>query len=206
MTELFGKLGLTSLVSMLEDKAQALPEGIMAPNVPVHCLYGVNQATPEKLIYANMTYFPDYPLIRYGDGDRVVSTKSLELCEQFSSVQSESVLTKTIDGANHMLIINDPTVLKYLAKLLTDKAAGRSQRKSQRKPELAIYNESEIDFSGLLAEANAKLDVTEEELETLKGRALNHGMHRMKWYAEVAAKTASHEKYYEQIRKKNFNE
>ena len=95
------------------------------PGVDVHCLYGSDVSTIEKVKVPNLESI-DQPVkpdqIEYGDGDGVVNAVSLEVCNLWKDnnngfpVKSESFST-----ANHMSILNDHRVHNYFLKLIFKK-------------------------------------------------------------------------------------
>ncbi|KAF5269291.1 hypothetical protein FQR65_LT02592 [Abscondita terminalis] len=91
---------------------------VTAPGVEVHCLYGVNVPTVERLYYKPGTWLDGYPVLINGDGDGTVNRRSLEGCILWQSLQKQPVHVLPLPGVDHMTILNHPEVLKYIANLV----------------------------------------------------------------------------------------
>ncbi|XP_019876595.2 phospholipase A2 group XV isoform X2 [Aethina tumida] len=88
------------------------------PGVEVHCLYGVNVNTVEKLHYKPGTWLDGYPTLIYGDGDGTVNRRSLEGCLHWRSLQKQKIHVIPFEKVDHLQILNNPDVLDYLAALV----------------------------------------------------------------------------------------
>lgn len=93
-------------------------EEIVAPNVPMHCVYGINHATEIGYKYAHG--FDKQPEIRYTQfGDGVVPGVSLVRCNEFAFSQKQPVKTVEFDLLDHMNVLTDEEVLQYILKIST---------------------------------------------------------------------------------------
>lgn len=89
---------------------------IRAPDVELHCLYGINQRTEKAYIYGNG--FDEDPDIIYTDyGDGTVPSDSLQVCEYFKETSRKEVKIKEFNLANHMTILEEPELLEYILKV-----------------------------------------------------------------------------------------
>lgn len=88
-----------------------------APGVEMHCLYGVNVSTVEKLYYKPGTWLDGYPTLIYGDGDGTVNRRSLEGCQHWQSLQKQPIIMKQLPKVDHLQILADATVQSYIANL-----------------------------------------------------------------------------------------
>jgi lysophospholipase-3 len=93
-------------------------EDIVAPNVPLHCLYGINHKTEIGYKYVDgFDKQPEVFFTQYGDG--VVPGVSLVRCAQFASLQKEPVEIVEFDLLDHMNVLTDEEVLQYILKIAT---------------------------------------------------------------------------------------
>lgn len=93
-------------------------EDITAPNVPMHCLYGINQHT--EIAYRYTQGFDKQPEIFYTQyGDGVVPGISLVRCAQFATQQKQEVEIMEFDLLDHMNVLTDEEVLQYILKIAT---------------------------------------------------------------------------------------
>ncbi|XP_044742751.1 phospholipase A2 group XV-like isoform X2 [Chrysoperla carnea] len=90
-----------------------------APGVEVHCLYGSNLPTVERLNYKKSTVLDGSPTLINGDGDGTVNLRSLEACKFWKDKQSQRVYSQKFPNAEHMLILSNPNVLSYITQLVT---------------------------------------------------------------------------------------
>jgi len=113
--QLFIDINATNTLAIYEHLVGTV--GTMeSPEVPIHCLYGVN--TDTQLWYEYRDGLDEYPTaVHYGDGDGTVPIQSLEKCLEFDPVS-----TKTFDLIDHNEILNDPVFLAYVGALLTNAA------------------------------------------------------------------------------------
>lgn len=89
---------------------------IRAPDVELHCLYGINQRTEKAYSYGDG--FDNEPDIIYTDyGDGTVPSDSLQVCEYFKETSTKPVKIKEFNLANHMTILEEPEVLEYILKV-----------------------------------------------------------------------------------------
>ncbi|KAJ8918232.1 hypothetical protein NQ315_014102 [Exocentrus adspersus] len=89
-----------------------------SPGVEVHCLYGFNVSTVEKLYYKPGTWLDGYPVLLYGDGDGTVNRRSLEGCQHWQSMQKQKVYIKQLPGVDHLQILHDKSTLLYISSLI----------------------------------------------------------------------------------------
>ncbi|CAH0556856.1 unnamed protein product [Brassicogethes aeneus] len=90
------------------------------PGVEVHCLFGVNVNTVERLKYKPRTWLDGYPTLVYGDGDGTVNRRSLEGCLHWRGYQKQKIHATPFDKVDHLQILRDANVLNYIAALIND--------------------------------------------------------------------------------------
>lgn len=76
-----------------------------APGVEIHCLYGVNVDTVERLFYKPGVFLDGTPTLMYGDGDGTVNRRSLEACLQWQGRQKKKIYAKPLPKIDHMTIL-----------------------------------------------------------------------------------------------------
>ncbi|XP_025836355.1 group XV phospholipase A2 isoform X2 [Agrilus planipennis] len=103
-----------------EMRKDTLPyqQGNIAPGVEVHCLFGVNITTVERLYYKPGTWLDGYPTLINGDGDGTVNRRSLEGCLRWSKMQSQPVHYQAFPKVDHMGILKEQAVLNYISNLI----------------------------------------------------------------------------------------
>uniref|UniRef100_A0A182NBL1 Phosphatidylcholine-sterol acyltransferase n=1 Tax=Anopheles dirus TaxID=7168 RepID=A0A182NBL1_9DIPT len=103
-----------------EMRKDSLPYSLnfTAPGVELHCLYGSNVSTVESLDYQKSYDFSGTPVLKMGNGDGTVNTRSLEACKQWVPQQKQPIITKEFPGADHMSILADVNVIDNIVKLL----------------------------------------------------------------------------------------
>ncbi|KAF5306639.1 hypothetical protein FQA39_LY08828 [Lamprigera yunnana] len=89
-----------------------------APSVEIHCLYGINVPTVEKLYYKPGTWLDGYPTLINGDGDGTVNRKSLEGCLLWQKMQKQPVHVLALSNVDHMMILSHNSVLSYISDLV----------------------------------------------------------------------------------------
>lgn len=92
---------------------------LSAPDVTVHCVYSSLVPTAEVLIY-DPDLFPDgTPVLKTGDGDGTVNTFSSSYCLHWRGQQKEKVYDVLLPGNSHVEMLNNETLHKYIAKVVT---------------------------------------------------------------------------------------
>ncbi|KAL2712609.1 group XV phospholipase A2-like [Vespula squamosa] len=89
------------------------------PGVVMHCLYGKQIDTLERLYYKPGTSIDGRPQLIPGDGDGTVNLRSLEGCLHWQTKQKQKVYYQAFPGVNHMTILKHADVLKYIKSVLT---------------------------------------------------------------------------------------
>ncbi|KAK9294345.1 hypothetical protein QLX08_011015 [Tetragonisca angustula] len=89
-----------------------------APGVEVHCLYGTNIGTVQRLYYKPGTSIEGSPQLISGDGDGTVNLRSLEGCKYWQNKQKRKVYSQVFPGVNHMDILKNSNVLNYIKTIL----------------------------------------------------------------------------------------
>lgn len=92
-----------------------------APGVEVHCLWGHNVSTVERIKYRK-TEVPDgKPDLIFGDGDGTVNTRSLSACNNWAQMQEQPVKSQPFPNVDHMNILSDNRVIQYIVDILKPK-------------------------------------------------------------------------------------
>lgn len=91
------------------------------PGVEIHCIYGHNVDTVEKIRYKKSDVPDGKPDLIMGDGDGTVNLRSLEGCMKWEMLQTQPVTTVPLKDVDHMSILSDGRVVKYIADLMTPK-------------------------------------------------------------------------------------
>lgn len=102
---------------MMKDTEQ-YKSNFSAPDVELHCLYGTGVPTVERLNYDKSGDLDGTPKLETGDGDGTVNYRSLSACMQWSKFQQPSVKGMELDGVDHMGVLSNSKVLKYILDLL----------------------------------------------------------------------------------------
>ncbi|CAK9805558.1 Phospholipase A2 group XV [Anthophora quadrimaculata] len=89
-----------------------------APGVEVHCLYGNNVDTVQKLYYKPGISIEGTPQLISGDGDGTVNLRSLEGCKHWQGKQKRKIYSQVFPGVNHMNILKNTDVLSYIKTVL----------------------------------------------------------------------------------------
>ena len=86
---------------------------LSAPNVSVHCFYGIGTPTVEVVNYGSGLP-TSYDSITYGDGDSVVNLLSSQVCQQWSN-QEAPFNVKIFEKLDHDEIVTDTSTLDAVA-------------------------------------------------------------------------------------------
>ena len=114
--EMFSDFNRSEDYSKLED-ALKLHGDYPSPNVPVHCFYGVNLATPKVFHYGLAGSSSPLLNITSGDGDNVVNLRSSEVCLRWSN-QSAPFTSRVFPLVGHMQMATNQAVLNAIAEIV----------------------------------------------------------------------------------------
>ncbi|XP_037960187.1 phospholipase A2 group XV-like [Teleopsis dalmanni] len=89
------------------------------PDVELHCLYGDNMDTVEKLRYKKTPIVNEKPELIFGRGDGTVNRRSLEACQHWIGYQNESITYMSYSHVDHMGILANVNVLKYIKNVIS---------------------------------------------------------------------------------------
>lgn len=89
-----------------------------APDVELHCLYGTGVDTVTRLNYEKSAGLDGTPKLENGDGDGTVNYKSLAACGEWTKLQQAPIRKLELDGVDHMGVLSNAKVLKYILDLL----------------------------------------------------------------------------------------
>ncbi|XP_056648144.1 phospholipase A2 group XV-like [Diorhabda sublineata] len=99
------------------------------PGVEVHCLYGTDVQTVERLYYKPGTDLTGYPTLIYGDGDGTVNRRSLEGCRHWQTLQKQKVFVQQSPKIEHLQILHDKSTQDYIRNVM--KKFANKKRKKQ---------------------------------------------------------------------------
>ncbi|CAH4012107.1 phospholipase A2 group XV-like [Pieris brassicae] len=124
LQKLFTDMDVPNAWEMRKD-TQQFTQDFSAPGVEVHCVYGYNISTVEKLVYKPGTWLDGYPTLIMGDGDGTVNLRSLSACEHWAKRRGLTTLNKNkpiksvpLKQAEHLKILHDPRVLDYITTVM----------------------------------------------------------------------------------------
>ncbi|KRX17852.1 Group XV phospholipase A2, partial [Trichinella nelsoni] len=122
--EFFNDIGFKKGWSMYKNTRRLL-EDLKAPGVEVicirmtlHCLYGVDIPTAERLVYGKGKFPDSQPIEINGDGDGTVGIRSLAACMDWVKEQEHDVHVKTFPKAEHTAILKFPEFFDYIKNAL----------------------------------------------------------------------------------------
>lgn len=122
--KLFTDMELPNAWEMRKDTVQ-YTQDFSAPGVELHCLYGYNITTVERLVYKPGTWLDGTPTLAPGDGDGTVNLRSLNACERWRKPRarlsfkgSKVVKSVPLPGAEHLKILHDQRVIDYVSLVM----------------------------------------------------------------------------------------
>lgn len=117
MEEFFNDLNYRTGWEMRKD-VNKFVTNFAAPDVELHCLYGNKINTIEKIKFTGPTIGSGKFGFVYGDGDGTVNLRSLEACKKWETMQSEPIHPVPMANAEHIKILSDANVIKYIVDVL----------------------------------------------------------------------------------------
>lgn len=102
---------------MVKDTAE-YKVNFTAPGVELHCLYGTGVSTVERLSYEKSGDLNSTPKLEMGDGDGTVNYRSLAACRQWTMLQKEPVHTMELQNVDHMQVLSNSQVIRYILDLM----------------------------------------------------------------------------------------
>ncbi|CAH2067613.1 unnamed protein product, partial [Iphiclides podalirius] len=128
--QLFTDMDVPNAWEMRKD-TEEFTRDFSAPGVEVHCLYGYNISTVERLVYAAGAWLDGYPTLVSGDGDGTVNLRSLTGCLHWAKQRRRArlggrplpnagrpVKSLPLKGAEHLKILHDQRVIDYVLDVL----------------------------------------------------------------------------------------
>ncbi|KJE94674.1 hypothetical protein CAOG_05286 [Capsaspora owczarzaki ATCC 30864] len=110
----------TPITAQVYAKVKNVLTNLKAPNVPTHCVYGVD--VPTQISYTYTSNWDDIPTIEYSNyGDGVVPIESLRRCQDWATQMTATIDINEIglEAGNHFSIVQDPAVISYILSLTT---------------------------------------------------------------------------------------
>ncbi|GFQ97858.1 phospholipase A2 group XV [Trichonephila clavata] len=117
--EFFKDIGFSTAFEMYKDTYRYAEIGLNPPGVEVHCVFGIGLNTTIRLNYMESKSFPDKPVLEFGDGDGTVNLRSLKVCSSWQGRQKQQVFLKTLKGIEHLDMLRNETVWKYIVDYAT---------------------------------------------------------------------------------------
>lgn len=117
LKELFDHIGHTHTFDIVSNEEQC--DKLLPPNVPVHCIYGTNVPTVTQLYIDNVKQPIDVAVLKYENGDGVVTVDDLQLCDQFKTKQNHTVTVHQFKGTDHALMVQEHRVLDEILHFTT---------------------------------------------------------------------------------------
>ncbi|KAH0988371.1 hypothetical protein GBA52_015548 [Prunus armeniaca] len=109
-------IGFEQGIHPFKTRVLGLMDQLVAPGVPITCVFGSGVKTAETLFYGNKG-FDEQPEIVYGDGDGTVNMVSLMAHESlWSDVKNQTLKTIRIPGVSHTAILKDEGALDQIVR------------------------------------------------------------------------------------------
>jgi hypothetical protein len=112
--ELLDMVGANITSQMLIDMASL--RNFSAPGVPLHCVVGYNLSTVATVDYP--TGFGGNITSTSEDGDGVVLSQSLDVCDGWNTTQTQPINTIRVPNMQHGDPVFDPQVISYFLSVL----------------------------------------------------------------------------------------
>ncbi|XP_072937181.1 lysosomal phospholipase A and acyltransferase-like [Epargyreus clarus] len=123
LQKLFTDMEVPNAWEMRKD-TEKYTQDFSPPGVELHCLYGYNISTVEKLVYKPGTWLDGYPTLAAGDGDGTVNARSLAACERWAKRRARATLNGkpvkalALPNAEHLKILHDQRVVDYVVTVM----------------------------------------------------------------------------------------
>lgn len=101
----------------MRKDTQKFTEDFTPPGVEVHCIFGTNVGTVEKLVYKSDDLRSNPKLVD-GLGDGTVNARSLDACKLWAGQQTQNVYFLELPGRDHMAVLSDRIAVKYIVDIL----------------------------------------------------------------------------------------
>lgn len=85
----------------------------------MHCLHGVGLDTPDAFSFASTKWYSSQPDVVSGDGDGTVNLRSLTGCQRWIGAQPQNVYYRTFAKAEHLAMLGNDEIKRYIASLLS---------------------------------------------------------------------------------------
>ncbi len=99
---------------------EPLLRNLIAPEVEVHCLHGINVITSAAFKYSKSQWPDNHPDVIYGDGDGIVNQRSLHGCLRWSNQQQQKVYHQEFTGVKHTEMLENKYVIQYMISYITN--------------------------------------------------------------------------------------
>ena len=116
--EFFEDLGFPTAYEYRKDNLRFVDD-FSAPNVKIHCLYGLGFDTVAELDYKSDD-LSELPNIIYGNGDGTINERSLKGCSFWKKSQKKLINVHEIPNAEHSEILSNNQTLSYIVDLLVN--------------------------------------------------------------------------------------
>ncbi|KAL4710278.1 hypothetical protein ACJJTC_003558 [Scirpophaga incertulas] len=117
LQKLFTDMDLPNAWEMHKD-TQKYTADFTPPGVEVHCIYGYNITTVERLVYKPGAWLDGYPQLVGGDGDGTVNARSLAACRRWAGGAARPVTALPLPNAEHLKILHDQRAIDYISSVM----------------------------------------------------------------------------------------
>ena len=117
LKELFDDIGHPHTYDIVVNEEQC--DKLLPPGVPVHCIYGTAVPTVTQLYVDDLRTPGEVNVLKYDNGDGVVTVADLQLCDQFAATQNHTVTVTRFKGTDHALMIQEHRVLDEILRFAT---------------------------------------------------------------------------------------
>ncbi|KAL5022187.1 hypothetical protein ScPMuIL_001342 [Solemya velum] len=115
--QFFEDIGFMTGFEMWKDTSPLIYD-LDPPNVELHCLHGNGIETPGTLLYTEKTWPDSQPAMIPDQGDGTVNIRSLMACTRWQNNQKGRVVHKVFPNAEHMAILANEDVIKYIQSVV----------------------------------------------------------------------------------------
>ncbi|CAH8438989.1 unnamed protein product [Heterobilharzia americana] len=119
MKEFFDDISFPSGYEMMQAAKQSIDTFEQPTDVEIYCIYSIQMPTISQMIFMpsgkfRSTFPNQIPRIKYGDGDGMVGTRSLSVCNNWKSINLFILKRST-----HEDILKDVRLIRYVKKVVT---------------------------------------------------------------------------------------
>jgi lysophospholipase-3 len=119
LDELFHDLNASTTYEIIKHEFEIKRDH--SPGTKVHCIYGHGVQTPVEFKMPDLSIedHEEEEIVRYVDGDLVVPTYSLQMCDALQNGQKEKVHVHRFENTTHMSVIEEERIWKRILDITT---------------------------------------------------------------------------------------